>query len=314
MRTPVGQSARYEIQSCPDIEFGRPDGQVLRLDLSLPIGVATPAVVLYLHGGGWMIGSRKSHAARAERLARHGFAVASIDYRPSTAAPFPAQIIDIVTAIEWLKGPGHAFGVDATRVALWGASAGAHLALLATATPAIPRAPHELPGPHVQAAVGYFGCYDLTSRGDLDRPDAGSPIPREILEQVWPAGVPALPSSLYLRARLLGVDESTVSDRELADISPFAKARDIHVPVFLLHGTRDSVTSVQHSRRMALELRRRGQTVRLRLLEGANHEDPAFDTDATIAEVAAFLHEHLCRSCHTPSLPTMPYNKEIDSK
>ncbi|WKN57098.1 hypothetical protein HJ581_0026880 [Rhodococcus opacus] len=42
MTTPVGQSARYEIQSCPDIEFGRPDGHILRLDLSLPIGVAAP--------------------------------------------------------------------------------------------------------------------------------------------------------------------------------------------------------------------------------------------------------------------------------
>ncbi|AII06158.1 alpha/beta hydrolase [Rhodococcus opacus] len=314
MRTPVGQPARYEIQSCPDIAFGRPGGHVLRVDLTLPIDVAAPAVVLYLHGGGWMIGSRKSHAARAERLARHGFAVASIDYRPSTAAPLPAQIIDIATALEWLKGPGQAFGVDATRVALWGASAGAHLALLATTGAAIPRAPHDLPGPPVQAVVGYFGCYDLTSRGDLDRPDAGSPIPHEILEQDWPAGVPAPPSSRYLRARLLGVDESTVSDRELAAISPFAKAHDIHVPVFLLHGTRDSVTSVQQSRRMAQELRRRGETVRLHLLEGANHEDPAFDTEATIAEVAAFLHEHLERSCHTPSLPAMPYNKEIDSK
>ncbi|MDV7083048.1 alpha/beta hydrolase [Rhodococcus opacus] len=314
MRTLVGQSARYEIQFCPDIEFGRPDGHVLRLDLSLPLGVAAPAVVLYLHGGGWMTGSRKSHAARAERLAQHGFAVASIDYRSSTAAPFPAQIIDIVTAIEWLNGPGQAFGVDTNRVALWGASAGAHLALLATATPAIPRAPHDLPGPHVQAAVGYFGCYDLTSRGDRDRPDADSPIPREILEQDWPSGVPAPPSARYLRARLLGIDESTVCDRELAAISPFAKAHDIHVPVFLLHGTRDSVTSVQQSRRMAQELRRRGKTVRLCLLEGANHEDSAFDTDATVAEVAAFLHEHLGRSYPTPPLPTMPYNKEIDSK
>ncbi|EID73439.1 MULTISPECIES: alpha/beta hydrolase [Rhodococcus] len=303
MTTPVGQSARYEIQSCPDIEFGRPDGHVLRLDLSLPIGVAAPAVVLYLHGGGWMIGSRKSHAARAERLARHGFAVASIDYRPSTVAPFPAQILDIVTAIEWLKGPGQAFGVDANRVALWGASAGAHLALLATAAPAIRRAPHDVPGPPVQAAVGYFGCYDLTSRGDLDRPDTGSPIPREILEQDWPSGVPAPPSSRYLRARLLGGDESAVSDRELAAISPFAKAHDIHVPVFLLHGTRDSVTSMEQSLRMAQELRHRGETVRLRLLEGANHEDSAFDTDATIADVAAFLHEHLGRPCHTPPLP-----------
>ncbi|NHU45102.1 alpha/beta hydrolase [Rhodococcus sp. A14] len=303
MTTPVGQSARYEIQSCPDIEFGRPDGHILRLDLSLPIGVAAPAVVLYLHGGGWMIGSRKSHAARAERLARHGFAVASIDYRPSTVAPFPAQILDIVTAIEWLKGPGQAFGIDANRVALWGASAGAHLALLATAAPAIRRAPHGVPGPPVQAAVGYFGCYDLTSRGDLDRPDTGSPIPREILEQDWPSGVPAPPSSRYLRARLLGVDESAMSDRDLAAISPFARAHDIHVPVFLLHGTRDSVTSVQQSLRMAQELRRRGETVRLRLLEGANHEDSAFDTDATIADVAAFLHEHLGGPCHTPPLP-----------
>ncbi|MFC0454219.1 alpha/beta hydrolase [Rhodococcus jostii] len=302
MTAPVGNSARCEVQSCPDIEFGRFDGHILRLDLSLPIGVDAPAVVLYLHGGGWMIGSRKSRAVRAERLARHGFAVASIDYRPSTAAPFPAQIVDVGAAIEWLKGPGQAFGLDSNRLALWGASAGAHLALLAAATPTIPRVQHRLPSPaaNVRAAVGFFGCYDLTSRGDDDRPDAGSGIPREILEQEWPPGVPAPPSSRYLRARLLGVDESTLSDRDLATISPFAKAHHIRVPIFLLHGTRDSITSVQQSRRMARELRRLGGTARLSLLEGANHEDAAFDTDATIAKVAAFLREHLGPFCTPP--------------
>lgn len=301
MTEPRWRSPRHEVESHLGIEFGRPGGHALLLDLHRPVDVPHSAIVLYLHGGGWMTGTRKSHAVRARRLAEHGIAVASIDYRLSPVAPFPAQLIDVASAIDWVKREGQDFGLDPNRLALWGASAGAHLALLSVTFRTIPHVESMTPGPavSVKAVIGLFGNYDLTSRGDRDRPHAGSAVPREILQQRWPPGVPVPPSSRHLRARLLGVEESTLADRDLAGISPLSRAEKITVPAFLLHGTHDAVTSVQQSRRMAQELRRHGQIVRLQLVEGANHEDPVFESPATIANIATFLHDHLVGSTST---------------
>lgn len=295
MTEPTGQSARNKVRSCPDLEFGRLSGHTLLLDLYIPIGVPAPAIVLYLHGGGWMSGSRKGHADRAIRLAENGIAVACIDYRFSVVAPFPAQIVDVAAAIEWVRGPGQAFDLDSNRLALWGASAGAHLAFLFAASEPIPTVGRESPGSAttVKALVGMFGNYDLTSRGDLDRPYTLSPVPDEVLTQEWPTGTPLPPSSRYLRSRLLGIPEAALDDRALALVSPLIQAHTITAPAFLLHGTHDSVTSVEQSRRMAHDLRSRGNAVRLELIDGANHEDPIFDSPETIAGVANFLNEHL---------------------
>jgi len=301
MTEPRWRSPRHDVESHLDIEFGRPGGHALLLDLHRPVDVPHPVIALYLHGGGWMTGTRKSHAVRARRLAEHGIAVASIDYRLTPVAPFPAQLIDVASAIDWVEREGQDFGLDSNRLGLWGVSAGAHLALLSATFRTIPHVENTIPGPavSVKAVVGLFGNYDLTSRGDRDRPHADSAVPREILEQRWPLGVPVPPSSRYLRARLLGVDESTLDDRDLASISPLSRAEKITVPAFLLHGTHDAVTSAEQSRRMAQEIRRHGQIVRLQLVEGANHEDPVFDSPAIIANIAAFLRDHLVGSTST---------------
>jgi acetyl esterase/lipase len=119
-----------------DLEYGKASGvagdKSLLLDLYLP-DPAPPMVpvIVFVHGGGWMAGDRK-HAPGMD-LVRRGYALASVEYRLSQEAIFPAQIFDCKAAIRFLRAKAGAYGLDADHFAAWGHSAGGHLvALLGT--------------------------------------------------------------------------------------------------------------------------------------------------------------------------------------
>ena len=111
----------------------------LELDLWLPpAGETAVPVVVFLHGGGWRLGSRHSagpayrgaEPGPFEQFAQAGIAVASIDYRLSGEAIWPAQLHDAKAAVRWLRRRSAELGIDPTRIAAWGESAGGHLAEL----------------------------------------------------------------------------------------------------------------------------------------------------------------------------------------
>src|SRR6185437_13686151 len=120
------------VKMIPNIEYAAPNGYSLLLDLYLPEQVeGRLPVVVWIHGGGWEAGSRNDQIAVP--LAAHGYAVASIDYRLSQVAKFPAQIDDCKAAIRWLRAHARAYSLDPNHIGVWGASAGGHLvALLGT--------------------------------------------------------------------------------------------------------------------------------------------------------------------------------------
>jgi acetyl esterase/lipase len=112
-----------------DLEYAGAGNRALLLDLHLPDGAPRPyPLVLYIHGGAWREGT-KAHP-RALRFLSEGYAVASVEYRLSQEAIFPAQIHDCKAAVRWLRANAGDFGLDAGRIAAWGESAGAHLASL----------------------------------------------------------------------------------------------------------------------------------------------------------------------------------------
>src|SRR5271163_4692110 len=110
------------------------------LDLYLPSDRQPPyPLVIYIHGGAWKIGD-KTDLPDISGLRKSGFAVASINYRLLPEAVFPAQIEDCKSAISWLRANAHAYDLDPEHFAVWGYSAGGHLAALVgttgdTATP-----------------------------------------------------------------------------------------------------------------------------------------------------------------------------------
>ncbi len=148
-----------EVRSIRDIEYASPGGHSLKLDLHLPAQVSgrRPAVV-FVHGGGWKNGSKASGAKVAAWLAEHGFVVASIDYRLTDAAGWPAQIDDCYEAVRWLRRNADKYSVDSEHIGAWGTSAGAHLAALMGTRPYPGK---ETTSSRVQAVCDWFGPSDL---------------------------------------------------------------------------------------------------------------------------------------------------------
>ena len=116
----------------PNVVFASPGGHALHMDLYVPPSTHPVPVVMWIFGGSWKIGSKGYHVI-VRRLTQHGIAVASIEYRLSGTAKYPAQIEDCRTALEWLKQNGSRYEIDPQRIGVSGESAGGHLAaLLAT--------------------------------------------------------------------------------------------------------------------------------------------------------------------------------------
>ncbi|HEY5801598.1 MAG TPA: alpha/beta hydrolase, partial [Burkholderiaceae bacterium] len=115
-----------------ELVYARRGDLALALDLYLPgpSAVAPPLVVL-VHGGGWRSGERANLAPLAARLAARGYAAATVSYRLSGQARYPAAVNDVKDAVRWLGSRADEFGVDAARVAIAGGSAGGQIASLA---------------------------------------------------------------------------------------------------------------------------------------------------------------------------------------
>ena len=107
-----------------DIEFATVGEHSLKLDLYLPKDVEKPPLIVWVHGGAWRKGSRAS--VPIQSLTERGFAIASVDYRLSPVAKFPAQVIDIREAIEFLAANSAELNLAQDRLAIAGASAGGH--------------------------------------------------------------------------------------------------------------------------------------------------------------------------------------------
>lgn len=259
---------------------------------------ATPSapLLIYVHGGAWRFGDKSSfhlsenqvHKVR-EYFQAAGFATATINYRLSHEALFPAQINDLKTAIRFFRAQADTLGFDPRKIALAGGSAGGHLVQLAAATgflqdpyydgtptpgtPA-PGAPGN-PSSAITCAVSIYGVSDLRTIFD-DRLACG--FTREhpeddgaewrLLGSTYPA--PAGSDAEINWAKAHPID--------LAQIAKTSGERT-HAPVFYLHGTGDTCVPPNQSQKAHRALKARGVATELVLVEGAEHADPAVYAD-----------------------------------
>ena len=121
---------KYRFEKKGAIVFRKlPDCEV-KCDVYQPQSdVPLPAIVM-IHGGAWRQGSKLAMMRHARRVARVGYVVVSINYRLAPKYPWPAQIDDCQYAVRWLKKNAEAYNIDATRIGVFGYSAGGHLAAL----------------------------------------------------------------------------------------------------------------------------------------------------------------------------------------
>lgn len=246
-----------ELHEAFDVQYGAAGSRPLHLDILAPVPAPEsrwPAVV-YVHGGGWAGGDRSWTPNRI--LAEAGFFTASISYRFSGEATFPAQIHDIKAAIRWVRANADQYGIDPTRVGMWGHSAGAHLAALAAVTTGVP----ELEG-------------ECGNAGFDSSVQAVVPIapPLDFLID-WYAvqQIPLSEDIAGLSTALLG--GAPERNQELARLaSPLWHLGESSPPHLIIHGEDDDVVPISQARAYASALRRMGQPhAELIALPGVGH-------------------------------------------
>lgn len=171
----------FQVEVRKDILFAEADGVKLLLNLHLPKDVKDPPLVMFIHGGGWKNGNR--NGCKLAWLAIHGYAVASIEYRLSHEALFPAQIHDCKGALRWLRANAGEYGYDSSRVVVGGSSAGGHLALLMGTSGDVAALEGKTGGntsqsSRVQGIIDFYGPSDFVKRSEnqpskTDHPEGG---------------------------------------------------------------------------------------------------------------------------------------------
>ena len=262
-----------------DIEFAKVGEHSLKLDLYLP-EVKNPPLVVWVHGGAWRRGSKESMPIPG--LLGHGFAIASVSYRLSPVAPFPAQVHDIKAAIRFLRAKQEAFGYDASKVAIAGSSAGGHLVALVGTTNGHPDLEGDV-GEHgdqssdVQAIVDYYGPTNFLT----------------ILKQSTPHGlgvrIPAL--QLLLRSQ----PEDVPDLARLASPVFHVDAND--PPLLMIHGDQDPQVPINQSHELhgAYQSAGREEQVRFEVIHGGLHGGEKFYDAKRMKLVADFLEPALGR-------------------
>lgn len=238
-----------------DLTYATVDGHELKLDLYIPEGVTEPRLVVWIHGGGWRGGSKAKPSIG--RLLDEGYALASISYRFSDVAIFPAQIHDCKGAIRWLRAHAGEYGINADWIAVAGSSAGGTLALLLGTSAGVAELEGDVGGNRdqsssVQAVIDYFGPSDFVLRGETQPTVAYSEK----------AGSFAL-----LGGKKLGAVDKQL---ELAASATHYVTPDTP-PLLVMHGTADELVLPNQAERIVEAYGNVGLTARLILLEGAGH-------------------------------------------
>jgi acetyl esterase/lipase len=255
-----------------DIPYGvSAAGEPLKLDLYLPERAAAPLVV-WIHGGAWERFDKSSMPLSP--LVERGFAIASLDFSPASKARFPGQVHEIKAAIRFLRAEAKRYGYSADRIAVAGASSGAHLAAVVGTSNGHAELEGTLGGHHgessdVHAIVSYFAATNLTT----------------ILDQSTPFGLNIRQPALE---RLLG---AAPKDAEpLARLaSPVFQVDRRDPPLLLLHGDQDPQMPINQSHELEGAYERAGLPVDFIVVHGAAHGGDAFYSPENTDRVAKFL-------------------------
>jgi acetyl esterase/lipase len=251
-------------------------------------------LIVYVHGGGWIAGGPRRSAAYSDwpkvlaSVAARGYVVASVSYRFSREAPFPAAIQDVKAAIRWLRAHAATYDIDPKRAAIWGQSSGGHLAALAGVscnvaalepgarivprTANVETAPSTAVGSDavsdcVQAVVGWFGIYDFAT------------LPKRL-------GLPQNTPGPGVVDLFLGCPDGNCTSQQRAFASPVTYVDQSDPPVLLMHGSNDHTVPEAQAETFDAALRAAGVPVRKIILPGIDHswigETPAATRDASL--------------------------------
>lgn len=266
----------------PDVTYATYGETQRKMQLIIPYrpqwqnGETVP-MIAFLPGSAWYQQEMYNGIPALAKLAERGFAVASVQYRESKIAPFPAQVEDVHRAIHYIAEQlAKLFHIDMARTFLMGNSSGGHIALLTA----------------LRQAAGIADVLELLN----------FPI-RGVIAESAPSdlflcakeGVPAnMPATFHPTADLLGVSCLQEHPEKLAEASAQTYLAPGHAvpPILLLHGDSDAQVNVAHSRTLYERLTQNGADADYIELAGVNHGGAPFWTEDVLQIIADFIHKH----------------------
>jgi acetyl esterase/lipase len=289
---PLQSHAQYTVKTIANLTYATVGTQALLIDLYLPQGVTgkTP-VVLWIHGGAWSktTNINKNNIGHITSvLVPKGIAVASLNYRLSEEAKWPAAIQDCKGAIRWLRANAATYNLDGS-VGAWGESAGAHLAAMLGTTGGVGAytsgnytadlegntGGNPLFDSRVQAVVDYYGPTDFFRSAE------------GAVKFGWDVTKPDFPPNMLIDGYVLQNPDKCKSASSL----PFVDPKD--PPFLIFHGLADDQVLVEQSRFLDSALKKSAVPCSLTTFPGLGHGGAAFWTAATTTSVYNFFAKNL---------------------
>jgi acetyl esterase/lipase len=254
-----------------------------------------PPLIIWLHGGGWMMGSKSS--CPAAMIVAAGYDVAAVEYRFCTAAKFPAQIQDCQAAVRWLRAHHEQYGFDPDHIGVMGESAGGHLAALLGTAGGLhkfdPLGANRDVSDSVQAVCDCYGPSDFTT---IVRQIGADKTVHNIF--TWTAGSDDS-NDLY---KLLTGNRVGVDPQMDALASPVTYINSHDPPFLIIHGTRDSLVPVAQSIELADQLKKAGDSAVLQIIAGAGHGGRPF-YDPRVLQLIKRFFNHTLKGADVPVEP-----------
>ena len=254
-----------------------------KLDLYLPeTQPESPLpLIVHIHGGGWRAGNK--FPCPFTDYALRGYAVASVGYRFSQKAVFPAQIQDCQAAIRWLRAQAKTYHLDPSRVGVVGGSAGGHLSALVGTSGGKgvfpPIGAHADQPDRVQAVCDIFGPADFTTVVQQATADSN-------VKNIFAFNTPTDPYSSLIGAPLDDIAKAQA-------VSPVHYVDRNSPPFLILHGTHDALVPYAQSVQLKSALKAQGVPVWLQTLPGAGHGGPSFAWPGVQQLMRDFFDKHL---------------------
>ena len=254
----------------PNVTYGVANSRENKVDLYLPSGADGPTpILMYIHGGGWVGGSKEGNVLRLLPWLEMGWAVVNVQYRLGEVSLAPAAVEDCLCALRWVIRNAEQYNIDASRIVVTGNSAGGHLALTTGMIPASAGLDRQCPGGETLSVAAIINWYGITDVGDLlDGPNMKS------YAVEWMGSMP---------------NRYEIAER----VSPLTYVRAELPPILSIHGDADPTVPYQHGVRLHEELAKAGVANQLHTVPGGRHG--RFNHQQTIAifeTIREFLGAH----------------------
>lgn len=272
----IGASLESTHIHLKNVVYAEKDGMKLHINILLPTSERKLPLAVFIPGSAWREQDLGSTLPQLVLFAKMGFAVAQVEYRPSSLAAFPAQIKDTRTAARFLLMNADEYNIDAEKVFIWGDSSGAHTALMTAFTEGEAYFEDEKgESLNLKAAIDFYGPTDI-ARMNCE------PSIMDHISEKSPEGM------------LIG-GKNVLENPELAArtvVHAYVSKDKAIPPVLMIHGDKDRLVPFGQSVMLYRRLKAEEKEVRLIRMLNADHGVDDFWTERVFRIVADFAKEH----------------------